>query len=48
VIKETNVAFLAAGVRYTYIGQAQLDTLKYVVNDAYDRVKGKANSRWFP
>jgi hypothetical protein len=47
VIKESNVAFLAAGTRYIYIHRPQIAVFKEAVDDAYKRVYGLLKNEKF-
>ena len=42
VIKESNVAFLGASTRYTYIHEPQMTAFKEAVDDAYKRVNNSS------
>ncbi len=42
VIKESNVAFLGASTRYTYIHKPQITAFKEAVDDAYERVNNSS------
>lgn len=48
VIKESNMAFLAANVRYTRISEANLKELKDVVDDAIYRVDALRGNQDLP